>query len=128
MSKILHLLSQRPSRTGSGVTLDSLVRLAQDSGWRQQAVVGVPVSENTPVLGDLPSAAIRPVFFAETTEDRPKGNPAADLDFPVPGMSDVMPYPSSVWSTLDDGQLEAYRRTAPGGTICGGSWIPSGRM
>jgi len=111
MSKILHLLSQRPSRTGSGVTLDSLVRLAQDSGWRQQAVVGVPVSENTPVLGDLPSAAIRPVFFAETTEDRPKGNPAADLDFPVPGMSDVMPYPSSVWSTLDDGQLEAYRRT-----------------
>jgi glycosyltransferase involved in cell wall biosynthesis len=111
VSKILHLLSQRPSRTGSGVTLDSLVRLAQKSGWHQQAVVGVPVSETIPILGDLESAAIRPVFFAEDLDDRSKSKSAADLDFPVPGMSDVMPYPSSIWSTLDDPQLKAYRRT-----------------
>ncbi len=108
--KILHLLSQRPSRTGSGVTLDALVHLAGGTGWRQQAVVGVPVSETNPVLGDLEAAAIRPVFFAGVAGDNSVGAPIPDLDFPVPGMSDVMPYASSVWSTLADRQLAAYRR------------------
>lgn len=102
--KILHLLSQRPSRTGSGITLDSVVRLAGQGGWDQQAIVGVPASETQPVLGDLKDEAIRPVFFAGD------GARSPDLDFPVPGMSDVMPYTSSVWSTLDRKQLTDYRR------------------
>ena len=101
--KILHLLSQRPSRTGSGITLDSVVRLAGRSGWVQQAAVGVPTSETNPVLGDLKAEMIRPVFFAGSGAQTP------DLDFPVPGMSDVMPYTSSVWSTLETEQLTQYR-------------------
>lgn len=105
--RILHLLSQRPSRTGSGVTLDALVRLAGRNRWRQQAVVGVPVTEAQPVLGELDPGSIQPVFFrAQAAGDHP-----ADLDFPVPGMSDVMPYESSVWSTLSEAQLESYRQT-----------------
>jgi glycosyltransferase involved in cell wall biosynthesis len=103
--RVLHLLSQRPSRTGSGITLDSVVRLAGRAGWVQQAVVGVPNSEAHPVLGDLKTNAIRPVFFAGGGAQTPH------LDFPVPGMSDVMPYSSSVWSTLDQQQLANYRRT-----------------
>ncbi len=102
--RILHLLSQRPSRTGSGVTLDAIVRLAGRAGWGQQAVVGVPVSELDPVLGDLETSDIRPVFFAGGGRD-------PDLDFPVPGMSDVMPYSSSIWSQLSDESLATYRRT-----------------
>lgn len=102
--KILHLLSQRPSRTGSGITLDSVVRLAGRAGYHQQAIVGVPNSETHPVLGDLKDEEIRPVFFAG------KGARKPDLDFPVPGMSDVMPYTSSVWSTLDQKKLTDYRR------------------
>ena len=43
--KVLHLLSQRPLRTGSGVTLDATVRLAQQAGWEQQVVVGVVSSD-----------------------------------------------------------------------------------
>ena len=103
--RILHLLSQRPSRTGSGVTLDALVRLAGRAGWNQQAAVGVPMDETEPVLGDLEDKAIHPVFFAGTG-----AGPVPDLAFPVPGMSDVMPYPSSVWSTRSPAQLESYRR------------------
>ncbi len=102
--KILHILSQRPSRTGSGITLDAIVRLADRAGWRQQAVVGVPASEKKPFLGDLGTPDIRPVFFAGDT-----GKP--DLEYPVPGMSDVMPYTSSIWSQLSDESLAAYRRT-----------------
>jgi glycosyltransferase involved in cell wall biosynthesis len=34
-----------------------------------------------------------------------------DLDFPIPGMSDVMPYRSSIFSTLTSQQLAAYQDT-----------------
>jgi glycosyltransferase involved in cell wall biosynthesis len=32
-----------------------------------------------------------------------------DLDFPIPGMSDIMPYHSSLFSQLDENHLRAYR-------------------
>ncbi len=103
--KILHILSQRPSRTGSGITLDSLVRLAQSHGWFQAAVVGVPVEDHQIQVGNLEPHNIHPLFFSGSElESR-----TPDLDFPVPGMSDVMPYPSSIWSTLGPTQLASYR-------------------
>lgn len=103
--RVLHILSQRPGRTGSGVTLDAMVRQASLKGWRQAAVVGVPADATDPVVGDLPARAVATVTFA------PDGNDAAtpDLPFPLPGMSDVMPYPSSVWSALGPEQLADYR-------------------
>jgi glycosyltransferase involved in cell wall biosynthesis len=102
--KVLHILSQRPGKTGSGVTLDALVRQAGTAGWHQKALVGIPVSETTPRVGELPAADIETVTF------RAGFGPAGeDLPFPVPGMSDVMPYPSSVWSHLSPGDLAAYR-------------------
>ncbi len=100
---VLHILSQRPSRTGSGVTLDAVARLAAGAGWRQQAVVGVPVSETRPRVGNLGAEDIFPVTFADGS------GAAADLPFPVPGMSDVMPYPSSVWSRLTRADIDLYR-------------------
>ena len=42
--RVLHILAQRPSLTGSGVTLDALVRRAHVAGWEQDVVVGVPES------------------------------------------------------------------------------------
>lgn len=104
--RVLHLLSQQPSRTGSGITLEAIVRLAQQAGWTQAAVVGIPVSASFPQVGDLPTAAIYPVTFA----DNASGDIPGDLPFPVVGMSDVMPYSSSVWSTLDAAQLDQYRQ------------------
>jgi len=96
--RILHLLSQRPSLTGSGVTLDVMVRHAADRGWDQRVVVGVPADDPTPNVGDLPTEHIHPLRFE--TESLP---------FPVPGMSDVMPYKSTVWSTMDADMLDTYR-------------------
>ena len=96
--KVLHLLSQRPSLTGSGVTLDALVRHAAEAGWEQQVVVGTPASAPEPAVGGLPQKRISPVLFGQ-----------GDLDFPLPGMSDIMPYPSSRWSDLDEEQIRRYR-------------------
>lgn len=98
--KVLHILSQRPFLTGSGVTLDALVRCAARRDWEQAAVVGVPEDEPAAVLGGLPQSRIWPLTF---------GNAAADLPFDLPGMSDVMPYASSRFSALPAEELAAYR-------------------
>ncbi len=98
MPRILHVLSQRPSRTGSGITLDALVRLAGAAGWEQRVACGVPLDDPSPDVGDLPEDRIHPLLF---------GTPS--LPFPVPGMSDVMPYLSTRWSGMSDRQLADYR-------------------
>ncbi len=97
--RILHLLSQRPSLTGSGVTLDALVRRAAAAGHEQRVVVGVPASDPRPEVGGLDAEHIHSLLF---------GKPP--LDFAVPGMSDVMPYPSTRFSELSETRLATYRR------------------
>ncbi|MCH8829279.1 MAG: glycosyltransferase family 4 protein, partial [Planctomycetes bacterium] len=96
--RILHLLSQRPAWTGSGVALEAIVDLAAHAGWNQRVVVGTPSDDPTPPVGSLPGCYVFPLLFGES-----------DLAFPLPGMSDVMPYPSSRFSALTTGPLAAYR-------------------
>ncbi len=103
MPRVLHVLSQRPSRTGSGITLDALVRHAAAAGWEQRVACGVPVDDPEPEVGGLPEDRIHPLLFGTEA-----------LPFPVPGMSDVMPYPSTRWSGMSDQQLGAYRRAWDG--------------
>jgi glycosyltransferase involved in cell wall biosynthesis len=96
--RVLHVLSQRPSHTGSGVTLGAIVRCAGEAGWEQSAVVGVPAEDPHPAVGTLPPERIFPLVFGRE-----------ELDFDLPGMSDVMPYPSTCFSELTAGQHKAYR-------------------
>ena len=44
MKTVLHIVSQRPGHTGSGITLDAMVRCAA-SAWDQHVVIGVPAAE-----------------------------------------------------------------------------------
>ena len=97
--RVLHALSQRPSLTGSGITLEAMVRHANDAGHEQRVVVGVPIDEPRPEVGGLNRDQVYPLEF---------GRPP--LDFPVPGMSDVMPYPSTRFSALTEDQVMRYRR------------------
>lgn len=96
--KVLHLLAQRPSLTGSGVTLDRLVRLGTEAGWQQRVVVGVPSSVAFPSVGGIAPEQVLALRF----ESR-------ELPFPVPGMSDVMPYDSTVMSTMSEPHWALYR-------------------
>jgi len=96
--RVLHLLCQRPSLTGSGITLDAMVRQAAVAGWEQRVVVGVPTGDNRPSVGELGAGHITPLEFGDD-----------QLPFPVPGMSDVMPYPSSVFSSMSTEEIELYR-------------------
>ncbi len=94
---VLHVLSQRPSLTGSGITLDALLRCAAPR-WQQHAVVGVPAEEVPAPPPELAPGQLHPLLF---------GKPP--LSYAVPGMSDVMPYRSTVFSQMTDAQLAAYR-------------------
>jgi len=103
--RVLHVLSQRPSLTGSGITLDALVRLAAEAGWEQRAAVGVPAGGEPPMVGRLSRGSIHPLTFAGA-------DPVVTsmLPFPVPGMSDLMPYRSSRFSQLTETQVDDYCR------------------
>jgi glycosyltransferase involved in cell wall biosynthesis len=95
--RVLHVLAQRPARTGSGVTLEALVREAGRAGWQQWVCVGTPLDDPQPIVSDLGADRVRPLRFGE-----------GELPFALPGMSDVMPYPSSRFSALDDEQVRRY--------------------
>ena len=99
-TRVLHTLSQRPSLTGSGVTLDAVAREAATAGWQQHALIGVPAGDTCSIDGLEPGEISRLEF----------GNGGeSSLDFDVPGMSDVMPYPSTRFSEMTVEQLSSYR-------------------
>ena len=96
--KILHLLSQHPEATGSGVTLLNIIREAAAFGHENFLVAGVSDRQPRPLAGVAPDRC-RFIRFG-----------GGDLDFTIPGMSDIMPYPSSRFGELTTVQLEAYER------------------
>lgn len=95
--KILHLLSQQPGRTGSGVYLQALVLQGAKANIAQRIIAGIPNDSPVPVISPLDSSDIMPVRFG-----------AASLPFPVAGMSDVMPYESTRFSDFTQDMLDAY--------------------
>jgi glycosyltransferase involved in cell wall biosynthesis len=97
--RVLHILSQRPGLTGSGVTLDALVAKAAEAGWEQSIAVGVPSHEARVSVGGLDLDSINPLRFGVD----------GDLPFPVPGMSDVMPYASTRFCDMNASQISDYR-------------------
>lgn len=96
--RILHLLSQHPQSTGSGIYLRQVIRQAAASGHENAMVVGVSGSM-TPQLAGIAAERCAFVRFGQGA-----------LDFPIPGMSDVMPYVSSTFSQLGGQRLLAYRQ------------------
>ncbi|MDT5063725.1 MAG: alpha-maltose-phosphate synthase [Acidobacteriota bacterium] len=95
--RLLHILSQRPGRSGSGVFLAAMVREAARRGYEQHVIVAGPPETGAAELPPLFDEQISPIIF-----------PSADAPFPVPGNSDVMPYPTSMFSRMSELQIEQY--------------------
>lgn len=95
--RVLHVLGQRPEMTGSGIYVEALIRESRRHGIACCRIAGVPA-------GSLDNPAVRScvdedyIFFESET-----------LDFPVVGMSDVMPYRSSLFRELKGRRLTAYK-------------------
>jgi glycosyltransferase involved in cell wall biosynthesis len=95
--KILHLLSQVPGGTGSGVTVQALIRESARRGYENFLLAGIP-SGCSPDLSSLPEESCA---FVEFESEK--------LPFRVVGMSDVMPYPSTRFFDLTEIDLARYR-------------------
>ncbi len=93
---ILHVISQHPASTGSGIYLQNLLRQAFAAGHRNLLVAGV-ASGGIPSLDGIDESCCRFVTFD-----------GGDLDFVIPGMSDVMPYASSCFSGLSSDEILRY--------------------
>lgn len=94
---ILHIISQRPDSTGSGIYLQHLVSQASRRGHTNFLVCAVSGDEQLKLEG-IESADIFPVRFE--TSDIPES---------IVGMSDVMPYPSRVFRNLSPTAIERYQ-------------------
>jgi glycosyltransferase involved in cell wall biosynthesis len=95
--RVLHLLGQRPEMTGSGVYLEALIRESRKHGITCYRVAGVPAES----LADRPARSSVDGDWVLFESGR--------LDFPVVGMSDVMPYRSSLFRELKGRRLRAYK-------------------
>ncbi len=94
--KILHLLSQRPDSTGSGIYLQAMVREAAARGHTNFIVAGIQ-SDQPPELDGITTDQCRFVQFN-----------GGDIPFRIPGMTDVMPYPNTRFMDLTPGELATY--------------------
>jgi len=94
--KVLHLLSQRPDSTGSGIYVQAMIREAASQGFDNYLVAGLCANgcdEKVCITSD------RSLFLNFHN---------ADVSFPIPGMSDVMPYDSSRFCDLSEENLNEY--------------------
>jgi len=94
---VLQILCQQPGKTGSGVFVQAIVSQAFQKGYRQRVVIGVPADTPCLPIPPLLADSIFPVFFD-----------TAELPFPVAGMSDIMPYVSTRFSTFSFEMLNQY--------------------
>ena len=95
--RLLHVLSQRPGRSGSGVFLAAMVREAAERGYQQHVIVAGPPGTSAAELPPLSEDEVTPIVF-----------PSAEAPFPLPGNSDVMPYPTTVFARMTEAQIDQY--------------------
>ena len=92
--KILHILAQLPSRTGSGVYFSNLIEGLKPYGHDQAALFATSDGFEFEVLD---AASCFPVEFKSEA-----------LPFPIVGMSDVMPYESTVYSQMTSEMIDMW--------------------
>jgi len=96
--KILHLISQRPDSTGSGIYVQAMIREANTCGHDNYLVGGVRRNsyEDTYCIDQDNSMFVN---FHN-----------ADVSYHIPGMSDVMPYESAKFCDLSKEDICEYEK------------------
>ena len=104
--RILRIICQRPYFTGSGINFINLSQKAKEHNIAQAFIFGHPSGTKNPFAEKLDLAKTFPVHFKNSSFKNRKIK--ADIDFPVAGMSDRMPYSSTRFSDFSDFMLENY--------------------
>lgn len=93
--KILHVLAQLPSRTGSGVYFSSMIEGFKKYKHDQKAIFGTQDKYHWNVLESKDQYTVN--FKSE------------ELPFPIVGMSDVMPYESTIYSSMTEEMVNVWK-------------------
>lgn len=94
--RILTITAQKPNSTGSGFYLTELVKAFSEEGHEQAVIAGVYQEDKV----ELPEGVkFFPVYFK--TEELP---------FPIAGMSDEMPYESTVYGQMTEEMVGRFER------------------
>ena len=96
--KILHLLSQRPDSTGSGIYVQAMIREATACGYDNYLVAGV----RSDCCDDTDCIEQDKSMFVNFHN--------ADVSYHIPGMSNVMPYESTRFCDLSEEDLSEYEK------------------
>jgi glycosyltransferase involved in cell wall biosynthesis len=94
--KILHVLGQRPDSTGSGIYLQSMMREAAKCGHDNFMIAGIQPDSDV----ELHNVSLEQCRFVRFN--------GADISFLIPGMTDIMPYPSTRFVDLSAQDIETY--------------------
>ncbi len=94
--KILHVISQRPDSTGSGIYLQAILKQSARSGYDNALVAAIQAGRSH-APADIKEENCHLVEFG-----------AGSCPETIVGMSDVMPYPSRKFQDLDAETLEQY--------------------
>lgn len=86
--KILHVLAQLPAKTGSGVFFSNMIEEFKKYNYEQKAIFGYQDNYQWEVL---PKEDQFPVVFK-----------SEELPMPIVGMSDVMPYENTLYSSMTE--------------------------
>lgn len=97
MKKLLHILAQRPGKTGSGTYLQAMMIEADKKGYEQAFVAALNKGEEYVFRGNN-EIKFYPVYF-QTDE----------LPFDIVGMTDIMPYKSTKYRDMTDEMLEKWK-------------------
>lgn len=93
--KILHVLAQLPSKTGSGVYYSNMIEEFKKYNYEQRAIFGYQ-DEN--LWNILDNEYQYPVAFK-----------SEELPFPIVGMSDVMPYENTLYSSMTEEMVDIWK-------------------
>ena len=93
--KILHVISQYPDSTGSGIYLQAILSEAYKKGHTNCLIAAANTARKPQVTAQLDHFSL--VEFGKSP-----------LAFNLPGMSDVMPYTSTTFKELNEDQLKRY--------------------
>jgi glycosyltransferase involved in cell wall biosynthesis len=96
--QILHLISQRPDSTGSGIYLQAMLREAAACNHNNFLVAGIQ------------SESLAEFDFIDQNQCMFVKFDGADVSFPIVGMSDVMPYESTRFCNLSQYEIDEYER------------------
>lgn len=93
--KVLHVIAQLPSKTGSGVYYSNMIEGFKKYNYQQKAIFGYQDEYLWNILDDEYQYPV--VFKSE------------ELPFPLVGMSDVMPYENTLYSSMTEEMVDIWK-------------------